>query len=98
MEMNTERMLKTMLEKEGRRLTKELSAKFGFNEEEGLKLLRLDELKVKTESKKETKRDKTPKLPLPFCVPGMFFLHLLVRKVLLFLPVELSFLSAIVSP
>jgi len=67
MEMNTERMLKTMLEKEGRRLTKELSAKFGFNEEEGLKLLRLDELKVKTESKKETKRDKTPKLPLPFC-------------------------------
>ena len=63
-----------MLEKEGRRLTKELSAKFGFNEEEGLKLLRLDDLKVEKEVSKEVskelkkdKKDKTSKITLPFC-------------------------------
>ena len=67
MNVNTEKMVKTMLEKEGRRLTKELSAKFGFNEEEGLKLLRLDDLKVKKEVSKELKKDKTNKITLPFC-------------------------------
>lgn len=63
MEARTDKMLKDVINKEGRRMVKELSDKYGFSLDEGMKYLRLEELEVK----KSTSNKTTSKIPIPFC-------------------------------
>jgi len=79
MEETTKHIFKTLMQKEGNRITKELSKKYGFDIDEGLRYLNLDNLEIineeiLTKSKNTTKskpsknsKTFTAKIPLPFC-------------------------------
>ena len=62
MKAGTEKMLKEVVSKEGMRIVKELSDKYGFGLEEGLMHLRLDDIKVKKVVNTERSN-----IPIPFC-------------------------------
>lgn len=63
MKLDTEKVLKNFVEKERKKIVEELAERFGFSLEDGMKHLNIEGINVK----KEVKREKNSRIPIPFC-------------------------------